>query len=74
MGPPPHPLSSSSGLQTNRISYAAAFNTSVSAKGKPSTNLSTHAGKMGSGHAKIDDLDMDIYTRMRSPNVYVPNK
>ena len=67
MGPPPPPLSSSSGLQTNRKSYCAAFNTSGPTKGALNTNLSTHAGKMGSGHAKIDDLDLDIYTRMRSP-------
>lgn len=67
MGPPPHPLSSSSGLQTNRKSYGAALNTSGSAKGTLSTSLSTHARKMGSGHAKIDDLDLDIYTRVRSP-------
>ena len=64
---PPPPLSSSSGLQSNRKSYGAAFNTSESAKGTFSTNLSTQVGKMGGGHSKIDDLDLDIYARMRSP-------
>ena len=72
MGPPPPPLSSSTTLQSNKKSYGAAFTTvSGSTKETLSTGLSTQggggAGKMGSGHSKIDDLDLDIYTRMRSP-------
>ena len=71
MGPPPPPLSSSTTLQSNKKSYGAAFTTvSGSTKETLSTGLSTQGGgggKMGSGHSKIDDLDLDIYTRMRSP-------
>ena len=68
MGPSPPPLSSSTILQSNKKSYGAAF-TTVSGSTKE-TGLSTQGGgggKMGSGHSKIDDLNLDIYTRMRSP-------
>ena len=71
VGPPPPPLSSSTTFQSNKKSYGAAFTTgSGSTKETLSTSLSTQGGgggKMGSGHSKIDDLDLDIYTRMRSP-------
>ena len=55
MGPP---LSSTSG----RPSYGTTYN-SGSAKGALSTSLS----KPGSGHSKMDDLDLDLYTRMKDP-------
>ena len=71
MGPPPPPLSSSSGLHNNRqSSYGAAFNSSGT--NKDTLNLSkqgvVHHQDIEPKHKdKMDDLDLDIYPRLKSP-------
>ena len=83
MGPPPPlpPLSGSSGLQTNnRQSYGgtAAFSDSGTATNKDTFSLSKQppgvhhqqdsaATKDKKDKGKMDDLDLDIYPRLKSP-------
>ena len=79
--PPPPPLSGSSGLQTNnRQSYGgtAAFSDSGTTTNKDTLSLSkqlpgvhhqqdTAATKDNKDKGKMDDLDLDIYPRLKSP-------
>ena len=86
--PPPPPLSSSSGLQTNnRQSYGgpAAFSDSDTATNKDSFSLSKQPSGLhhqqdtaatkdnNKDKGKMDDLDLDIYPRLKSP-VFVCTK